>query len=249
MTNFLRGLLFVRKCILCGEVLTDGTVFCGKCRLEYEKLGRLPCRLCGKKQTLCRCIPESCRGVVSSAVHLFEYDEDISRRVVSLFKTKNLHVLQDFLIKELAAALSDAVGDELSHYSVTFAPRSAKNIRVYGFDQARILCEGLSDALHIPMTEPFRHARRFGEQKLLDSEKRAENAEKSYALRRRWTRESERLILVDDVVTTGNTAARLARLAREAGYSEILLATAARTPYRKNEQKSEDEECRLLKKV
>ena len=233
--------------VMSGELYSDAALK-NLTNGQSERLSHIY-TICGKKQTLCRCIPESCRGVVSSAVHLFEYDEDISRRVVSLFKTKNLRVLQDFLIKELAAALSDAVGDELSHYSVTFAPRSAKNIRVYGFDQARILCEGLSDALHIPMTEPFRHARRFGEQKLLDSEKRAENAEKSYALRRRWTRESERLILVDDVVTTGNTAARLARLAREAGYSEILLATAARTPYRKNEQKSEDEECRLLKKV
>ena len=250
MTDFLRRLFFVRKCILCGEVLAGegDAVFCEKCRLEYEKRGRIPCGVGGKKQTLCRCMPEVCRGAVTCAVHLFEYDDEISRRVVSLLKKKDLRVLQDFLVRELSAAVKGVIGTRLSRFSVTFAPRAPKSIRVYGFDQAQLLCEGISSTLGIPMTELFCHARRLGEQKLLSSDKRAENAEKSYALRRGWTRKSEGLILVDDVITTGSTAARLARLAREAGYSEIVVATVARTPYRKNEQKVRNENAAPEKK-
>ena len=44
-------------------------------------------------------MPEVCRGAVTCAVHLFEYDDEISRRVVSLLKKKDLRVLQDFLVR------------------------------------------------------------------------------------------------------------------------------------------------------
>ncbi len=241
MIEFLKGLLFVRKCIFCGEVLTEKTdsVFCPKCRLEYEKLKRVPCRICGKKQTLCRCMPENDSGLACSAVHLFEYDDELSRRILFLLKRKNLRVLQQFLSREIAFAISGALGDDVSHYSITFAPRAPKSIRVYGFDQAKRLCRGISGALGIPMVELFRHRRYSEQQKRLNAEARGENARKSYELHHGFVQKTKGLIIVDDVITTGSTVMTLSLLAREAGFSEILIATAARTPYWKKEKRKD----------
>ena len=240
MIEFLRGLLFVRKCIFCGGVLIDSadSVFCPKCRLEYEKLKRRPCKLCGKPQTLCRCMPEKLTGERPvSAVHLFEYDGELPQRILYLLKRKNLRALQRFLSDELADAVSCLLDGDFEDCRMTFAPRSPKSIRLYGFDQAEALCCGIADRLDIPMTKIFRHARRSQQQKTLSTAERGENAEKSYELCRGLPRPSARLIIIDDVVTTGSTAAKLVRLAREAGYAEIVIASVARTPYRKQEKR------------
>ena len=240
MIEFLKGLLFVRKCIFCGEVLTDsaGSVFCPKCRLEYEKGKRRPCKLCGKPQTLCRCMPEKLAGERAvSAVHLFEYDGELPRRILYLLKRKNLRVLQKFLSGELAEAVSHLLDGDFDDCHMTFAPRSPKSIRLYGFDQAEALCRGISDRLGIPMVDIFRHARRSQQQKTLSTAERGENAEKSYELCRGRLHPTGRLIIIDDVVTTGSTAAKLVRLAHEAGYTKVVVASVARTPYRKQEKR------------
>lgn len=245
MIEFLKGLLFVRKCVFCGEVLIDSadSVFCPKCRLEYEKLKRRPCKLCGKPQTLCHCMPEKLTGERPvSAVHLFEYDGELPQRILYLLKRKNLRALQKFLSDELADAVFRLLDGDFEDCHMTFAPRSPKSIRLYGFDQAEALCRGISDRLEIPMAEIFRHARRSQQQKTLNTAERGQNAEKSYELCRRLPRQSGRLILIDDVVTTGSTAAKLVRLAREAGYSEIVIASVARTPYRKQEKREGKDE-------
>lgn len=240
MIEFFKRLLFVPKCILCGEVLTDSedAVFCPKCRLEYEKLKRRPCKLCGKPQPFCRCMPErlSREGPVT-AVHLMEYREEFSHRILSLFKKKNLRALQKFLSRELADAVFGVLDEKGGEYQVTSVPRSPKNRRLYGFDQSEILCREISDRLNLPAVKIFRHVRGSRQQKTLDTAERGQNAEKSYELCLPMPAGGDGLVIVDDVVTTGSTAARLVRLAREAGYSEIVVASVARTPYRRQEKR------------
>jgi len=240
MIEYLRGLFFVPKCILCGEVLTDSrdSVFCPKCRLEYEKLKRHPCKLCGREQTLCRCMPERLIGERPIAVlHLLEYDGEISRRILSLLKKKNLRALQNFLSCELADSVFRFFDGDFKDCHMTFAPRSPKNIRLYGFDQSEILCRKISDRLNIPMVKIFRHAHSSRQQKMLNTAERGQNAETSYGLCRHLPQISGRLIIIDDIVTTGSTTAKLVRLAHEAGYSEIFVASVARTPYRRKEKR------------
>lgn len=175
-------------------------------------------------------------------MHLFEYDGELPQRILYLLKRKNLRALQKFLSDELADAVFRLLDGDFEDCHMTFAPRSPKSIRLYGFDQAEALCRGISDRLEIPMAEIFRHARRSQQQKTLNTAERGQNAEKSYELCRRLPRQSGRLILIDDVVTTGSTAAKLVRLAREAGYSEIVIASVARTPYRKQEKREGKDE-------
>lgn len=235
MIDFLKGLLFARKCLLCGTVLPDAgreTVFCPKCRLEYEKLGRIPCRSCGKRQTECRCIPDKLGSTVAFAVHLFEFDGELSRKVIYTLKHQNLAVLQHFLARELSEAAVRALGDSVQDFDVTYVPRKPKSVREYGFDQAKLLCALVAKNLDIPMVTLFCHAHHSELQKNLDAAARAENAEKSYALVRKHRCEREGLLIVDDVMTTGSTMARLATLAREAGYQTRGVLCVARTPRR-----------------
>ena len=223
-------MFFVRKCLLCGEILTESKedVFCPKCRLEYEKLKRRPCRVCGKPQSVCSCLPEKLKHEVAWAVHLFAYDDPLSKTIIFTLKRRDFKPLQVFLGEELASHIGD-----IAEYEITFAPRKPKSVREYGFDQAEALARVISDEKNVPLADIFTHARRSELQKNLNAEARAENAEKSYALQRSFTREREKLIIVDDVMTTGSTMAKLVSLAKEAGYKEIATVCVARTVHEK----------------
>ena len=233
MIDFLKHLLFVPKCLHCGEVLAGGEeVLCAKCRLEWDKLLRVPCKTCGRAQKDCRCLPPRLWGEGLLGVHLFLFDDALSRKLIYAVKHRLGKDLCRFLAKPLARSVREAAGD-LSNFTVTFAPRKPKSIREFGFDQAALLAEALAAELSLPMTALFCHARLSDLQKNLDSEERAKNAEKSYSLLKNACAETQGLIIVDDVMTTGSTLSRLATLAREAGYEEIIVVTLAKTPTKK----------------
>lgn len=229
MIDFIKGLFFVRKCLVCGEVLPDAkkdTAFCPKCLLEYEKLERAHCPTCGRAEKSCGCVPELLWGELSFSAHLFAYESDLSKRLIFSLKRNNLSTLQNFLADALARRLS---AYELSGYTVTYVPRKPKSVREYGFDQAEILAALLADALSLPMADVFSHARFSALQKELNEKERMENAEKSYSLCRGFERKTDKLLILDDVMTTGSTAKALVSLARSAGYREVAFVTVAMT--------------------
>jgi ComF family protein len=231
MIEFFKKLFFVRKCLVCEEILTDSKaegVFCPKCRLEYEKLKRRTCPACGKPQSACGCMPDKLKNEVAWAVHLFAYADPLSKTVIFTLKRRDFKALQAFLGKELASLFGD-----VADYEITFAPRKPKSVREYGFDQAEALARAIADEKDIPFADIFTHARKSELQKNLSAAERAENAEKSYTLQKAFVREREKLIIVDDVMTTGSTMAKLVSLAKEAGYKEIATICVAKTIYEK----------------
>lgn len=242
MIDFIKGMLFVRKCLICGEAMPnakENTVFCSKCLLEYEKLGRAKCKKCGKQEKECRCVPEKLRGKVSFSVHLFAFESELSRTILYSLKQRNIGTLQNFLADELEKALLRVIPrEELKEYSVTYAPRKPKSVREYGFDQAEILAERLSERLDIPMADMFVHARFSALQKYLNAEEREHNAKKSYSLRCGFSPETEKLLILDDVMTTGSTLSCLVSLAKEIGYREIAVIFVAKTTRGKEKDNS-----------
>ena len=229
MIDFLKGLLFVRKCLICSAVLPDGekdTAFCPKCLLEYEKLGRVVCKKCGKKEKECTCIPSVLENKIVFSAHLFGYESELSKTLLFTLKRKNLTALQNFLSSQLINRLSVY---DLSDYTVTFAPRKPKSVREYGFDQAEILAKNIAKACALPFEPLFRHAHFSKLQKELNAKERAENAEKSYTLRADAIPETKGLLIVDDVMTTGSTLAALVTLAQSIGYEKIAVVCVAKT--------------------
>ncbi len=229
MIEFLKGIFFSRKCLLCGEQIIESKeqVFCPKCRLEYEKLKRRPCGICGKPHGICSCMPPKLAGKVERAVHLFAYDDALSKTIIFTMKRRELAPLFAFLGKELASRLGETANTE-----ITFAPRKPKSVREYGFDQAKCLAEEIGKGLQLPTITLFRHAHHSALQKELDAEERAENAEKSYALCRLKEKKQGNLIIVDDVMTTGSTMSKLVDLAKEAGYEKITVVCVAHTTWK-----------------
>ena len=226
-------LLFVPKCVGCGLRMPpdSGAVLCPVCRAGYENEKENTCSVCGGRMADCLCLPREMqkRGVKRMA-KLYYYEPqrgEVGARLIYTLKHKNLCALQDFLGKELAASLRP-LGEE-GDLIVTYPPRSRRGIRHDGFDHAEALSAAL--AKHLSGTHMCTLRRtRDSAQKTLSRTARLAAAVGDYALMPNIDLRGRRVVLCDDVCTTGATLRACARLLRSAGAKEVVLATLAVTP-------------------
>ena len=223
------NLIFPKKCAACGE-FTEGDVFCRICASKYEQLKREPCKKCGNMHYLCRCRSEKLANENKiGARHLFAYGGDMSKNIIYKLKRKNLPSLQKFFAQELAGIIKDEIKSD-SEYIVTFAPRSKKSVREYGFDQAEILSKECAKILSLPWDSAFERDRKANtQQKTLNAKEREENVKEAFSIYSETELKGKTLILIDDVTTTGSTAASLCELALCEGTAEILFLSIAKT--------------------
>lgn len=97
-----------------------------------------------------------------------------------------------------------------SYDGVAYAPSSLQSRRHLGFDHGRELAKGVAQSLGIPVFHLFLPPKKV--QKRLHQEERRENAA-TIRLRRRWSpwvpMKGKRILLLDDVITTGHTMEHL----------------------------------------
>ena len=103
-------------------------------------------------------------------------------------------------------------------------PLHRGRLRARGFNQAR----ELAGRLGVPMVEVLRRVRATPSQTDLPAAARHGNVRNAFALRRGHSVEGLRIVLVDDVSTTGATIESCARVLRAAGAADVSAVTAAR---------------------
>jgi predicted amidophosphoribosyltransferase len=147
--------------------------------------------------------------------------------VLVAFKNEGRTGLAPPLAEALRAAVATAVatfdGDDLLLVPM---PRTRRSAVERGYDPVRLLLR----RARLPHSDVLRLVRRPGDQVRLGREARFANVERGTAARIRL--DGRRVLLVDDVVTTGATLTEAARAVRAAGGAVLGAATVASTPRR-----------------
>jgi ComF family protein len=100
--------------------------------------------------------------------------------------------------------------------------------RERGFNQSEILAEGISKATGIPLAEGvLKRKKNTKDQTYLNAQQRAENVRGAFLVKEPYRIEGKRVILVDDVMTTGATLNECATTLRNCGAEDIFAATLA----------------------
>ena len=97
------------------------------------------------------------------------------------------------------------------------------------FNQAEILARHLSEAASIPLnTKLLRRIAPTATQTRLKRDQRAANMNGAFALGKAASPKGKRIVLIDDVFTTGATTNACAKVLRQAGALEVCVWTVAR---------------------
>jgi competence protein ComFC len=229
----LLDLVLPRRCVGCGVA---GEWLCPECVTGLRPLPEDVCPQCGAPggQAAGRC--RECRERqlwFVSASAAFAY-EDAARALVTACKFRAYRSLTtDMARRALPSFLATCrrLGGEDGGPLVTWVPGHRDHVLERGFNQAELLARELARLAGLPSVSLLRRVRHGARQSGLGRAARAANARNTFALREdadRVRKRLQRVMIVDDVYTTGETLSHCAAVLINADY-EPHAFTFART--------------------
>lgn len=222
-------LIFPPRCAVCGEVLDlqeRKGFLCTACAENLPFLSAENCPHCGGKTetagfcefcmkpyafvSACAAFPY---GAVCHAIHLFKYDggKEIGRGLGKLMAEYLLRFHEELLVK------TDVI------LAVPLYPKKEKQ---RGFNQAQILCEEISRETGLLFwKDGLIRKRNTVAQSTLRPEERKENLKEAFAATEEFT--GKRILLVDDIFTTGSTCNACSKALYRAGAKEVMVFSLA----------------------
>lgn len=223
-------LLFPRKCPFCQAVLEEPEApLCFACQ---PKLPWLTGRAGERKVDFTEgcCSPLAYRDEVPEAVRRYKFAG--VRAYGRPFARLMAQCVRDHELGQVDA--------------LTWAPLSQKRLRERGYDQARLLAEHMGKELDIPVLPTLVKTRHTGPQSELEGESaRRANALNAYGLLPEAEVAGKRLLLVDDVVTSGATLSECARVLLLSGAASVECVTLAQA---RTDEKSGKNDQKIKKK-
>ena len=229
----------VPKCVNCKEKLDYEDIgLCKECYKTYNSHKERNCPHCAKALSRCFCSYDKLKAHgIKNLVKLFRYsktDESMpSNYLIYSLKQDNRGDVLSFLSDELADAMKATIDFSKGKYVITNVPRRSKAIINFGYDHARELAIAVSKRLGVEYKELLcSKAKRS--QKSVYGHARVENAKFDYRCKKDLSLKGKKVILIDDIVTTGASMSNCATLIRGLGARVIIgacLGTAYKEPY------------------
>ncbi len=209
----LLDLLFPPKCVFCGKLLPTGARhLCPRCQKELPWLTEGAAEQKGEFFSLC--------------VSPLRYEDKV-RDSIRRYKFQGRRGYH----KAYGLLVAQCVRDHLagSYDLITWVPLSDKRKRERGYDQAFLLASAAALELGEVAVETLRKGRDTAAQSGLEGEaERRANVLGAYTPVDAELVEGRRVLLIDDVVTTGSTLSECARMLRSMGAADVVCATLAR---------------------
>jgi len=227
--------IFPPLCHYCHELLHDSRKIrlCDGCLAGVVPLEAPLCPLCGHPFLHGNCSDHLCGactlarpafdaargalvfdGAVRELIHQFKYSgKTMLRRPLALYAADHL----DRFVRESGPDMIIPV------------PLHKKRLRQRGFNQAILLGEIFAKKWELPLLRnTLRRVRWTEPQVNLSAAERLENVKGAFAVSGSPDLSGRRILLVDDVYTTGSTVKECAKILKQAGAEAVIAVTVAR---------------------
>lgn len=210
LLSWLADLLFPPKCVLCGQILErNETDLCHSCRLDAPVFA-------GKGKSV---------PFLSAWTAAWRYEGHV-RRSLLRYKFYNARANAEAYGRFLAMRI---LRDGLEGFDIlTWVPVGAKRRRERGYDQVELVARVLGRELNVEPVRLLKKVRSNHRQSsLTGQEARKANVLGAYAVLPSAAVSGKRILLLDDIMTTGSTISECARVLLTAGAKEVNGAVVA----------------------
>lgn len=232
-TAAVASLLYPPLCAVCEAPLPSGEYLCDSCSAKAPRLTPPFCVRCseafpGAIDSEFECANCANRTLHFTAAVAAYRSRGIVRSLLHQFKYGHQRHLKYPLAKWLTETLDDPRLRGRTFDIIVPVPLHPTRERERGFNQARLLAELLSRHAGIRLAEPLQRIRYTTTQTAYDRSERMQNLRDAFRLRDRACVQGLRVLLIDDVLTTGSTLSECARVLRKHDAISVYAATAAR---------------------
>ena len=231
----LLDLIFPPLCHACKCFIARGEKvhLCPACRADFTPIRSPLCTVCGKPflteggmDHLCgSCLSHPPPFDAARAAFLFQ---GTVRELIHRYKY-NRHIQ---LRRPLGLLLAEMLAPDVTKWEADLllpVPLHRRRLRKRGFNQAALLVELLAREWRLPLERHLLQRVRWTEPQVnLPAPARPGNVKGAFALKSGAEVSGKRIILVDDVFTTGSTIAECSRVLKRAGATAVFAVTLAR---------------------
>lgn len=229
----LLSLLYPPHCAGCGAGTPAGIHLCEPCAAGVRRIHPPCCQKCSQPFEGCIEGPFTCPNCRDQRFH-FEcavaacLSRGLVRELIHRFKYNRAYYLRHPLAALLAETLQDPRIRSQPFDFLVPVPLHPAREREREYNQAEALASLLSRRCATPLLPCLRRLHYTTTQTRLSRRTRRQNLRNAFRVRQTARVSGSRLLLVDDVFTTGSTVEECARLLCEAGAASVRVITVAR---------------------
>lgn len=216
--------LFPQRCRFCNTVIKPNETVCKDCTESLEVIDGKICTLCGMKEADCTC--QKHRSYYTAIAAPYYYEGAAGKAVQALKFNKVQTVVED-----LGWDMTVCFKERFHGYDfdlITFVPMTKKSEKERGFNQSELLAQSVAKETNIPIVTALRKVFETKPQHDLGELGRSGNVLGVFEVDEKIKPELEnaRILLIDDVKTTGATLNECAKTLLIGGAAEVFCLTA-----------------------
>ena len=230
--NKILSFIFPNRCICCQKSISCDGIYCANCWHKLEFIGQNICHKCAHPFEIDL---EDCQNVICLKCHhkkfffdktivIYRYNATIAQAIAN-FKYRD----QTFLAKKFAEILINAIANEIKSADIICAvPLHAKKLYARKFNQSLLIAKFL--AAEKLCCDLLIRAKNQKPQVRLTFKQRLKNVRSSFVVNAKYHEiiKGKKIILIDDVITTGATVNACAKKLKRCQVAEVVVIAIAK---------------------
>lgn len=231
--NFILNLFFTRRCKFCQQVVDIREEICDSCKNELNIIENDICFYCGAEKSVCGCKEKKHYYLSICAPY---YYDGAPKKAIAQLKFRNKPYLAEVFAEDMAECFKKHYG-EMDFDLCTFVPAYKGALKKRGYNQSQLLACALSEKTGVPFDELLEKPFETPPQHTLDEVARKGNLLGSIHFNEKCARDISgmRILLCDDIKTTGATLDECAKTLLINGAAEVRCITFCTTKASKND--------------
>lgn len=224
--NGVADILYPPRCPICEKPERTGNA-CSMCNGRLPYVGEIRCLKCGKEleygnaEFCADCMKK--KHLFEYGVSVFSYDDAIKSSLYN-FKYKNKRVFASYYAMEINRIYGKNIKNMYVDVIVPVPMYEFKK-KIRGYNQAELIALELSLLLNIPVDSDYLiRIKNTVPQKELNDEDRANNVKNAFQIADKGVKYNK-VLLVDDIYTTGVTMDECAKVLKAAGIKSVYFVT------------------------
>lgn len=223
--EFILWLVLTKKCRYCNTLITKDEDLCEDCKENLPRITVEKCIYCGAGKERCNCKKHHTDydGITAP----FYYEKNI-KQSLRLLKFNNKKHIAEVLAKDMTECIEkDFCGIDFDF--ICYVPFSSVQKMDRSYNQSELLAEEIAKRLNIPLVNVLVKLFDVETQHDMMTMRRKGNVHGIYDIKKGVDVSGKTILLVDDIMTTGETLNNCAVILKIRGAEKVYCTTAALT--------------------